>query len=78
MIATPEGRDWMRMRRAGFDDSAPLNLVDAGVCRPVLAVPDECGTQALLGKDPKPPRPRRPRAPAPAPTEDLEKADTLF
>ncbi|MFC9283394.1 hypothetical protein [Streptomyces collinus] len=78
MTAIPPGRDWTRMRRADFDDSAPLNLVDAAVFRPVPAVPDECGTQALFGKDPKPPRPRRPRTPAPAPTEDTENTDTLF
>ncbi|MEW2298002.1 hypothetical protein ABZ719_35820 [Streptomyces sp. NPDC006743] len=78
MTATPEGRDWTRMKRADFDDRAPLDLVDAAVCRPVPAVPDECGTQALFGKDPKPERPRRTRAPAPPPTENTENTDTLF
>ncbi|MFI0232604.1 hypothetical protein [Streptomyces sp. NPDC017086] len=75
MTAIPQGRDWTRMQRADFDDSAPLELVDAAVCRPVPAVPDECGTQALFGKEPGPPCPRRTRAPAPAPAEDTE---TLF
>jgi hypothetical protein len=63
------------MQRADFDDSAPLDLVDAAVCRPVPAVPDECGTQALFGQDPQPARRRRTRTPAPAWTEDT---DTLF
>ncbi|MEV7817031.1 MULTISPECIES: hypothetical protein [Streptomyces] len=78
MTDIPRGRDWTRMQRADFDDSAPLDLVDltdAAVCRPVPAVPDECGTQALFGKDPKPERPRRTRRPAPPPTENT---DTLF
>lgn len=76
MTATPQGRDWTRMKRADFDPSAPLALVDAdAVCRPVPAVPDACGTEALFGEDPKPARPRRTRMPAPTPTED---ADTLF
>ncbi|UXY33327.1 hypothetical protein [Streptomyces albidocamelliae] len=78
MSAIPQGRDWTRMKRADFDGCAPLNLVGAAVCRPVPAVPDECGTQALFGKDPEPPRPRRSRAPARAPTEDFESTDTLF
>ncbi|MGW5284215.1 hypothetical protein ACWERI_32890 [Streptomyces collinus] len=78
MTALPQGRDWTRMKRADFDDSAPLNLVDAAVCRPVPAEPDECGTQPLFGKDPKPPRPRHPRTPTPAPTEGSENTDTLF
>ncbi|GHD26106.1 hypothetical protein [Streptomyces galbus] len=78
MTAVPEGRDWTRMRRADFDDCAPLDLVDeedAALGRPVPAVPDACGTQALFGKAPQPPRPRRTRAPAPAPAEDT---DPLF
>ncbi|MEU7061704.1 hypothetical protein [Streptomyces sp. NPDC046197] len=46
MTAIPQGRDWTRMKRADFDDCAPLNLVDAAVCRPVPAVPDESGCSA--------------------------------
>ncbi|MES9523076.1 hypothetical protein [Streptomyces capoamus] len=75
MTAVPEGRDWTRMMRADFDDSAPLDLIEEAVCRPIHAAPDECGTQALFGEDPAPARPRRPRTPAPAATEDT---DTLF
>ncbi|MFI9809457.1 hypothetical protein ACIHEJ_34785 [Streptomyces sp. NPDC052301] len=78
MSALPQGRDWTRKKRADFDDCAPLNLVDAAVCRPVPAVPDQCGTHPLFGKDPDPPRPRRPSTPAPGPTEDSENTDTLF
>ncbi|MFD8376110.1 hypothetical protein ACFV2Z_36075 [Streptomyces sp. NPDC059688] len=78
MSAIPEGRDWTRMQRADFDDCAPLDLVDAAACRPVPAVPDECGTQALFGKDPEHPPPRRPRTPAPPPTEDSGNTETLF
>lgn len=75
MTAIPQDRDWTRMQRADFDDSAPLDLVDEAVCRPVPAVPDACGTQALFGEDPRPERPRPTRTPAPAPTENT---DTLF
>ncbi|MFC9280907.1 hypothetical protein [Streptomyces collinus] len=76
MTATPQGRDWTRMKRADFDDSAPLDLVDAdAVSRPVPAVPHQNGTDALFGQDPAPARPRRTRTPAPAPTEDTA---TLF
>ncbi|MET8566032.1 hypothetical protein ABZV75_37785 [Streptomyces flaveolus] len=75
MTAIPQGRDWTRMKRADFDACAPLDLVDAAVCRPVPAVPDEYGTQALFGKDPEPERPRRTRTSAPPPTENT---DTLF
>ncbi|MEV5731609.1 MULTISPECIES: hypothetical protein [Streptomyces] len=78
MTAIPEGRDWTRMKRADFDDSAPLDLVDAAVCRPVPAVPDECGTQALFGANPEPARCRRTRTPVQAQTEDTEDTDTLF
>ncbi|MGW5371060.1 hypothetical protein ACWER6_18330 [Streptomyces sp. NPDC004009] len=78
MTAIPQGRDWTRMQRADFDDCAPLDLVDAAVCRPVPAVPDECGTEALFGKDTKPPRPRRPRTLPSAPAEDSENTGTLF
>ncbi|MFE9993465.1 hypothetical protein [Streptomyces avermitilis] len=76
MAANPQGRDWTRMARADFDDSAPLALVDAdAVGRPVPAVPDECGTEALFGEDPTPVRAPRTRVPVPTSTED---ADTLF
>ncbi|MEU3862296.1 hypothetical protein AB0F03_33995 [Streptomyces sp. NPDC028722] len=75
MTAIPQGRDWTRMKRADFDDCAPLDLIDAAVCRPVPAVPDECGTEALFGKAPRPARTRRTRTPPPMPTEDT---DTLF
>ncbi|MFE9360542.1 hypothetical protein ACFYPB_41675 [Streptomyces olivaceoviridis] len=73
MTAIPQGRDWTRMKRADFDDCAPLELVDVAECRPVPAVPDECGTQPLFGKDLEPERPCRTPAPPPA-----ENADTLF
>ncbi|MFB0619473.1 hypothetical protein [Streptomyces sp. AGS-58] len=75
MTAIPQGRDWTRMKRADFDDCAPLELVDAAVCRPVPAVPDESGTQALFGNDPQHARTRRTHTPAPAPTYNT---DTLF
>ncbi|MGW2443559.1 hypothetical protein [Streptomyces sp. NPDC001675] len=75
MTAIPQDRDWTRMNRADFDDCAPLDLVDADVCRPVPAVPDECGTQPLFGKDPEPARPRHPHTPPPVPTDNTY---TLF
>lgn len=78
MTAIPQGRDWTRMQRADFDDCAPLDLVDAALCRPVPAVPDECGTQALFGSDPQPARTRHTRPPAPAPTDNIDDTDTLF
>ncbi|MER6109297.1 hypothetical protein [Streptomyces hirsutus] len=74
--AEESGRDWTSMARADFDEGAPLALVDAdAVARPVLAVPDPCGTGALFGEEPPPARPRRPlRKAAPV----LEDAATLF
>lgn len=72
----PGRQDWSTMTHADFDDSAPLALVDAdAVCRPVLAVPDACGTEALFGEPPAPARRTRTRVPAPAPSEDT---GTLF
>ncbi|WP_371605013.1 hypothetical protein OG345_42100 (plasmid) [Streptomyces sp. NBC_01220] len=68
--------DWSAMSRADFDAGAPLALVDAdAVIRPVLAVPDECGTEALFGDEPTPARPRRAPRPASLPPAD---GDTLF
>ncbi|MBZ6253538.1 hypothetical protein KVH27_34890 [Streptomyces olivaceus] len=64
------------MTHADFDDSAPLALVDAdAVGRPVLAVPDPCGTEALFGEPPAPARRTRARMPAAPPAEDT---GTLF
>ncbi|MFI5990354.1 hypothetical protein ACIBAC_00670 [Streptomyces sp. NPDC051362] len=70
------GRDWSTMRRVDFDPSAPLALVDEDdVARPVLAVPDAFGTEALFGDEPRPMRNGRRRTPAvPAPPE----VDALF
>lgn len=69
------GPDWTRMERADFDETArpaPLALIgEEAVARPVPAVPDACGTEALFGDDPAPrraPRPARPAAPPPADT----------
>lgn len=76
MTANPQGRDWSRMARADFDDSAPLALVDArAVSRAVPAVAHSNGTDALFGEDPTPARPARTRRPAAPPTEDTS---TLF
>lgn len=75
-MSVEKGRDWSEMRRADFDEGAPLALVEADeVKRPVLAVPDDCGTEALFGDEPIAPRAPRPRrsAPTPAPA-----TDTLF
>ncbi|MBK3647992.1 hypothetical protein JHN46_46315 [Streptomyces sp. MBT33] len=64
------------MTYADFDDSAPLALIDVdAVRRPVPAVPDPCGTEALFGEDPKPKRTARPRTRAATPTVDT---GTLF
>ncbi|WP_224350519.1 hypothetical protein [Streptomyces olivaceus] len=72
----PGRRDWTAMTHADFDDSAPLALVDAdAVGRPVLAVPDPCGTEALFGEPPAPARRTRARMPAAPPAEDT---GTLF
>ncbi|MGA5127789.1 hypothetical protein ACWCV2_17030 [Streptomyces pseudogriseolus] len=71
MTATPQGRDWTRMKRTDFDDSAPLALVDAAdVGRPVPAVPDECGTEPLFGEPAQPKGKARTRRPAATVTED--------
>ncbi|MFJ1552781.1 hypothetical protein [Streptomyces mirabilis] len=71
-----QGMDWSVMRRADFDEQAPLALVDAdAVTRPVLAVPDACGTEALFGEAPTPKRPTRTRVPAPTSTQNT---GTLF
>lgn len=65
-------RDWTGMRRADFKEDeplAPLALVDADdVPRPVLAVPDACGTDPLFGDEPTGRRATRARRPA-APRE---------
>ncbi|MFJ7146730.1 hypothetical protein ACIQVT_00690 [Streptomyces sp. NPDC100445] len=71
MTAIPQGRDWTRMRRADFDASAPLDLIDEGVCRPVPAAPDEYGVEALFGRDPQPARPCRARTSPPVTTDTL-------
>ncbi|MEU2969015.1 hypothetical protein ABZ687_29060 [Streptomyces ardesiacus] len=61
---SPQGRDWSAMRRADFDEGAPLALVDADtLTRRIEAVPDAYGTEALFGDAPigrRAPRPRRP------------------
>ncbi|MGI5337739.1 hypothetical protein ACQEVS_10220 [Streptomyces sp. CA-181903] len=49
------GRDWRQMRRADFDPSAPLALVEEALVRSgvrVPAVPDRYGTAALFGDEP--------------------------
>ncbi|MFE1206391.1 hypothetical protein ACFW5V_32410 [Streptomyces sp. NPDC058762] len=62
---SPQGRDWSVMRRADFDEGAPLALVDAEtLTRRVEAVPDACGTEALFGDAPTARRAPRPRMPA--------------
>ncbi len=76
MAVKPQDRDWARMRRADFDDSTPLDLVDArAVSRSVPAVAHTNGTEALFGEDPTPIRPARTRRPA-APT--IEDTGILF
>ncbi|MFE2184149.1 hypothetical protein [Streptomyces sp. NPDC059455] len=71
-----QGRDWTGMRRADFDDGAPLALMDADtVARPVLAVPDQYGTEALFGDEPTSRRATRSHGPAHAPAQE---PDTLF
>ncbi|CAM5237943.1 hypothetical protein [Streptomyces griseomycini] len=73
---SPQGRDWSAMRRADFDEGAPLALVDTDeVKRPVLAVPDAYGTDALFGDEPTGRRAPRTSRSAPPPAAD---ADTLF
>ncbi|MFJ2745259.1 hypothetical protein ACIO3O_37005 [Streptomyces sp. NPDC087440] len=62
MSTSPEapGRDWSGMRRADFDEDAPLALVDTdAVVRPVLAVRHTSGTEALFGAAPAPRGPVR-------------------
>ncbi|MEE1764470.1 hypothetical protein [Streptomyces sp. SP18BB07] len=72
----PGRRNWSAMTHADFDGTAPLALVDAdAVRRPVPAVPDACGTEALFGDDPAPKRAPRTRRPAATPTQDT---GTLF
>ncbi|WP_245962265.1 hypothetical protein [Streptomyces ardesiacus] len=72
----PGRRDWTAMTHADFDEGAPLALVEAdAVGRPVLAVPDACGTEALFGEPPAPARRTRARVPAATPSEDT---GTLF
>ncbi|MFB8120584.1 hypothetical protein ACFQ6U_14090 [Streptomyces sp. NPDC056465] len=67
-------RDWTGMRRSDFkeDEGEPLVLVDAdAVPRPVPAVPDAYGTDALFGEEPtgrpvtRARRPAASRAPQP-------------
>ncbi|MFG2986171.1 hypothetical protein ACGFYQ_33805 [Streptomyces sp. NPDC048258] len=71
---TPE-QDWTAMGRADFDPSAPAALIEPeAVVRPVPAVPDAYGTEALFGDAPRPQRAAH-RMPAPKP---LPEADTLF
>ncbi|MFF4902340.1 hypothetical protein [Streptomyces sp. NPDC001068] len=68
--------DWSAMRRADFDPTAPLALVEArDVTRRVEAVPDACGTDALFGDEPRPARPAHRSRPAVA---DAPEADALF
>ncbi|MFD7501568.1 hypothetical protein [Streptomyces sp. NPDC059850] len=76
MTDKPQDRDWARMRRADFDPSAPLDLVDArAVSRSVPAVAHMNGTEALFGEVPTPLHPTRTRRSA-APT--TEGTDALF
>lgn len=71
-----QGRDWIAMRRADFDPDAPLALVDADtLTRPVLAVPDAFGTEALFGDAPTGRRATRTRGPAVSPDPQ---PDALF
>ncbi|MFJ4988673.1 hypothetical protein ACIP9H_33350 [Streptomyces sp. NPDC088732] len=56
----PTGRDWTKFNAADFG-------LAYRVTRPVLAIPDELGTEALFGDEPQ----ERPETPAPV-------ADTLF
>ncbi|WP_208874765.1 hypothetical protein [Streptomyces sp. PBH53] len=62
------------MRRADFDPTAPLVLVDDRAVRAgarVPAVPDACGTEALFGDEVAVRRPvRRPRAQQGEPQSD--------
>ncbi|QOV40226.1 hypothetical protein IM697_18565 [Streptomyces ferrugineus] len=75
-VADAQGIDWTAMQRADFDPDAPLALVDAdAVTRPVLAVPDAYGTEALFGDAPTGRRATGTRRPAAAPAPDT---DTLF
>ncbi|MFE6639533.1 hypothetical protein ACFVFT_38535 [Streptomyces tendae] len=60
-----QGRDWSTMRRADFDEGAPLALVEADtLTRKVEAVPDAYGTEALFGDAPTSRRATRARRPA--------------
>jgi hypothetical protein len=64
------------MRRADFDEGAPLALVDADtVVRPVLAVAHTNGTDALFGDESTGRRATRTRGPAVAPGPQ---SDALF
>lgn len=71
-----DGPDWSAMPRSDFDPNAPLALVDArAVHRPVLAVPDACGTEALFGEEPASKPPARQAQPALGPAYET---DALF
>ncbi|MEV7512131.1 hypothetical protein AB0O57_29660 [Streptomyces sp. NPDC091201] len=71
-----EGPDWSLMPRSAFDHDVPLALVDVdAVRRPVLAVPDAYGTEALFGEEPPAARPTRPVRPARMPERE---PDMLF
>ncbi|MDI3101972.1 hypothetical protein QJ054_33600 [Streptomyces sp. AN-3] len=60
-----QGRDWSAMRRADFDEGAPLALVETDtLARRIEAVPDAYGTEALFGEAPRPRRATRARRPA--------------
>lgn len=72
----PQGIDWTTMRRADFDPTAPLALVDKrSVTRRVEAAPHANGTDALFGEEPTPRRATRTRGPAVASTPQ---DDALF
>ncbi|MFF1600744.1 hypothetical protein ACFVYV_25100 [Streptomyces mirabilis] len=68
--------NWSAMRRADFDPTATLALVEArDVTRRVEAAPHANGTEALFGDEPRPARPARRKAPAVAAAPE---ADALF
>ncbi|MFF1452210.1 hypothetical protein ACFVYF_29350 [Streptomyces sp. NPDC058274] len=66
---------WTAMSLAEFDAAAPNTLAVSPGPRRVLATPDDCGTPALFGEEPRPaPRRRRPAAKP----DDVEGQHGLF